>query len=62
MAHPQDAIEGWVERTRCPENDKLCAEALWLTQTMLLATRQDMELIVQAIRKIKKHASELAKA
>jgi perosamine synthetase len=62
MAHPKDAIEGWVERTRCPENDQLCAEALWLGQTMLLASRQDMELIAQAIRKIKKHASELAKA
>ncbi len=62
MAHPKDAIDGWVERTRCPENDKLCAEALWLTQTMLLATRHDMDLIVQATRKIKKHASELAKA
>ncbi len=61
-AHPQESIEGWAERTRCPENDKLCAEALWLTQTMLLATRQDMELIAQAVRKIKKHASELAKA
>jgi dTDP-4-amino-4,6-dideoxygalactose transaminase len=62
MAHPKDAIEGWMERTRCPENDQLCSEALWLGQTVLLASRQDMELIVQAIRKIKKHASELAKA
>ncbi len=62
MAHPKESIEGWAERTRCPENDKLCAEALWFTQTMLLATRQDMDLIAQAIRKIKKHASELAKA
>ncbi len=29
---------------------------------MLLARRQDMELIVQAVRKIKKYASDLAKA
>jgi dTDP-4-amino-4,6-dideoxygalactose transaminase len=61
MAHPKESIDGWVERTRCPENDKLCEEALWFGQTMLLAPRQNMELIGQAVRKIKKHASELAK-
>ena len=29
-------LDAWRERNRCPENDRLCAEAVWLTQTMLL--------------------------
>ena len=47
---------------RCPANDKLCGEAVWFTQTMLLAPRESMERIAEAIRKIRKHAGELAKA
>ena len=52
----------WEERNRCPANDGLCEEAEWFAQTMLLAPRQSMEQIGEAIRKIQKHASELAKA
>ena len=55
-------IAAWEERNRCPANDKLCGEAVWFTQTMLLAPRESMERIAEAIRKIRKHAGELAKA
>ncbi|MEW5977348.1 MAG: DegT/DnrJ/EryC1/StrS family aminotransferase [Acidobacteriota bacterium] len=52
----------YQERSRhCPENDRLCEEAVWLFQTMLLGTRQDMNQILEAIQKIQKHASELAR-
>jgi dTDP-4-amino-4,6-dideoxygalactose transaminase len=50
------------ERNRCPENDRLCQEAVWFSQTMLLGGRQDMEQIAEAIRKIQKQASLLARA
>jgi dTDP-4-amino-4,6-dideoxygalactose transaminase len=55
-------IAGWEERNRCPANDRLCEEAVWFVQTMLLAPRESMEGIVAAIRKIQRHAREVAKA
>ncbi len=51
----------WEERNQCPANDQLCDEAVWFTQTMLLAARRDMEQIAAAITKIQKHAGELVK-
>jgi perosamine synthetase len=55
-------LSSYSERIACPENDKLCTEAVWLTQTMLLGPRPDMDQIVKAVRKVKKNAAELAKA
>lgn len=49
------------ERNRCPQNDRLCQEALWFGQTMLLGSRSDMEQIAEAIRKIHAHAGRIAK-
>ena len=54
-------MQEWLERNHCPQNDILAGEqGVWLTQTMLLGTKTDMEQIAEAIRKIQKHASELA--
>jgi perosamine synthetase len=55
-------LDRWEQHTHCPQNDKLCAEALWFYQTMLLAQRSDMDKIAEAIRKIQAHAAEIAKA
>ena len=53
----------WLEQNQnCPLNEKLCGQACWFTQNMLLGPREDMEHIAEAIRKIQKHGSELAKA
>jgi len=49
----------WEERNRCPANDRLCGEAVWFVQTMLLAQRSSMERIAGAIRKIQKHAGTI---
>jgi perosamine synthetase len=54
-------LQQWREQNQCPVNDKLCGEAVWFTQTMLLGGRNDMEQIAAAISKIRAHASELAK-
>jgi dTDP-4-amino-4,6-dideoxygalactose transaminase len=54
------AIDKWAERNECPENDKLCGEALWFMQNMLLGPRSDMDEIAEAIRKIQAHAPALA--
>ncbi len=52
-------IDLLTERNRCPQNDRLCTEAVWLTQTMLLGPKSDMDQIAEAIRKIQKHAPQL---
>jgi dTDP-4-amino-4,6-dideoxygalactose transaminase len=59
---PQKVLAEWQERTRCPVNDRLCEEAVWFTQTMLLAPRIAMDRIADAVRKIQAHAGELVKA
>jgi perosamine synthetase len=60
--YAQAELDRWEERTRCPENERLCAEAVWLTQNMLLGERSDMDQIADAVRKIQAHAGELAKS
>jgi perosamine synthetase len=60
--YPSALLEQWAERNECPENDRLCQEAVWFTQTMLLGPRADMDHITAAIQKIQAHASELAKS
>jgi hypothetical protein len=60
--YPKEVLADWEERNRCPANDRLCEEAVWLTQTMLLGPRQDMDDVAGAIRKIRASAAELAKA
>jgi len=52
-------IAEWEKGNACPENDKLCEEAVWFFQTMLLGPRRDMDDIAEAIRKIQRHAGEL---
>jgi hypothetical protein len=54
-------IARWEEGNGCPENDKLCEEAVWFSQTRLLGPRRDMDEIAGAIRKIQKHAGELVR-
>jgi hypothetical protein len=60
--YSRQRIAEWEERNHCPENDKLCSEAVWLTQNMLLGPRSDMDQIAEAVRKTQAHAGELAKA
>jgi dTDP-4-amino-4,6-dideoxygalactose transaminase len=59
--YSEQRLAEWEESNSCPENDKLCGEAVWFFQEMLLSARQDMEQIAEAIRKIQKHAPELAR-
>lgn len=52
-------LKAWDEKNHCPENDKLCQEAVWFTQTTLLGPRTDMDRIATAVRKIQRFAKEL---
>ncbi len=46
-------------RVCCPQVERLCEEAVWLTQNILLGPEEDMRDIARAIRKIQEHAGEL---
>ena len=59
--YPKEVLDGWDERNHCPANDRLCQEAVWFTQPMLLGTRSDMDQIAAAVRKIQAHAEALAR-
>jgi dTDP-4-amino-4,6-dideoxygalactose transaminase len=45
----------WRERNQCPQNDRLCSEAVWFPQRMLLASRGEMDQVADALRKVQKH-------
>jgi perosamine synthetase len=49
------------EKNECPENDKLCVEAVWLGQNMLLAQRSDLDDIAMAIDRIRRNADIISK-
>lgn len=59
--YPPSRIKQWREANHTPVNDKLTAEAVWFTQTMLLGEDGDMRQIASAIEKIRAHAAALAK-
>lgn len=42
----------------CPNAEKACAEMIWLEHRLLLGSLEDMEQIVQAVRKIHLHREE----
>jgi len=58
----EKAMREWAGRNECSVNELLCNQAIWLTQTMLLGTRQDMEQVAAALRKVQSQAGELRKA
>ena len=60
--YSKERLARWREANQCPGNDQVCAEAVWFTQNMLIGSRDDMDQIAAAVRKIKKHAPEIAKA
>jgi dTDP-4-amino-4,6-dideoxygalactose transaminase len=60
--YPEKELSAYKDRNHCPENDKLCDEAVWFTQTMLLGPRSDMDQIAEAIGKIQRSAAQLVKA
>jgi perosamine synthetase len=60
--YSEPELSEWEERNACPENDKLCEEAVWFEQTMLLGSKRDMDQIGEAVHKIQEHAAELVRS
>jgi len=57
--YSKERIDAYFEAIACPENDRLCSEAVWFGQTMLLGPQSDMDDIANAIEKIHLSAKEL---
>ncbi len=61
-AYPREMLNfnEYVAKNACPMNTKLCnEEAVWFNQNMLLGTRQDMDLIADAVARIHQHADTI---
>ena len=57
--YPPELLADWEERTRCPVNERLCEEAVWMGQTTLLGPRSDMDDITAAVARIQAAAADL---
>lgn len=51
--------KSWMQQNQCPVNDKLCDEAVWITQNMLLGSRSAIDTIADAIEKVVKNADAI---
>ena len=54
-------FEKFKEQNKCPENDVLCEESVWLMQNLLLAEESDMDDIANAIERIYQNAEKIKK-
>lgn len=57
----KEFMNRWFEQNQCPENDRLCDQAVWFSQTKLLSDRQQMELIAKSIADIQRRAPMIVK-
>ena len=53
-------IDRYREANGCPDNSRLCEEAVWLSQNLLLGTKKDIDDIADAIQKIYENRGKLA--
>ncbi len=59
--YSRERLRDYERNNHCPENDRLCQEAVWLFQSMFLGTKSDMDQIAEAVRKIHDHSADLAR-
>jgi len=52
-------LAAWRERLPCPMNDRLCEQAMHLSQPMVLGSKSDIEDIATAIRKVQRNAGAI---
>ena len=53
-------LDRYRQELNYPGNDQLCAEAVWLSQRMLLTEKSDMDDIADAILKVYENRDKLA--
>ena len=52
-------IDTYREANACPDNARLCEEAVWLSQRLLLGTEKDIDDIADAILKLSENRDKL---
>lgn len=64
LMYPKEMLDFdvYVARNRCPKNEQLCRETVWLSQNLLLGDTSDMDDIVRAIEKVHDSAEALKAA
>ncbi len=55
-------INKFTERNKCPENELLCDEIVWMMQNMLVGPKSDMDDIAMAINKVYQNADKIKKS
>ena len=60
--YSKKVMDDYIERIgTLPAFHRLCSEALWYGQTMMIGPRSNMDIIAEAARRIHKNAAEIAK-
>jgi hypothetical protein len=59
-AFPKARLDRYREELHYPGNDQLCQEAVWISQNMLLTSKQDIDDIANAIAKVYENRDKLA--
>jgi perosamine synthetase len=57
--YSKDRLDRCRELNNCPDGDRLCDEAVWFYQSLLLGPKSDMDDIADAIQKIYENRSKL---
>jgi perosamine synthetase len=55
-------MKRYREMNNCPENNKLCDQGLFFSQTCLLGSKADVEQVAEAVARIQLHARDIAAA
>ncbi len=57
---PKARLDRYREELHYPDNDRLCREAVWLSQELLLTSKRDIDDIADAILKVYENRDKLA--
>ncbi len=57
--YSKEELDRCRQQNHCPENEKLCKEAVWFYQSLLLGTKADIDDIANAIAKVYDNRSKL---
>ena len=58
--YSRERLKRYRRENHYPDNDQLCKEAVWFSQTLLLGTKRDMDDIADAILKVYENRDKLA--
>lgn len=60
--YSKEQLDAWEDATSLPNFNKAASQTVWMFQNQFLAPKQNMDVIADAIRRIRKYAPEIKKA